>query len=120
MCRTEQLQVSFAGQSLLQTFISSKRPQHRLSAGRTHSKKQRQKEFCMPSFLSKTPFTGEMAGRNKGETGIPWLMEVKALWKKKPSPFPILLPSQSSIDYHFSPFLPLWHTQQVRFTHNTH
>ena len=39
---------------------------------------------------------------------------------KKAIPFPILLPSRPSTGHHFSPFLPLWHTHQVRFTPNTH
>ena len=85
----------------------------------TFQKNKRRKRFACPVFYLKLPLLGRWQGGTKRETRIPWLMDVKAPWKKA-IPFPILLPSQPSIDYYFSPFLPLWHTQQVRFTHNTH
>lgn len=121
MCRTEQLQVS-SRRTVFAAKHSFPARDHNigcLQAGHIPNNKGRKRLAC-PVFYLKLPLLGRWQGGTKGETGIPWLMEVKALWKKKPSPFPILLPSQSSTDYHFSPFLPLWHTQQVRFTLNTH
>ena len=55
----------------------------------TFQKNKRRKRFACPVFYLKLPLLGRWQGGTKRETRIPWLMDVKAPWKKShPLPHP--------------------------------
>lgn len=83
-----------------------------------HAKsKIREETAFTSSYLSRTPSLEEVGGR-KGQIRTPWLMNVQRSTMNRSHLHP--LPSQQSIDQHFSTFFPPWHIKQVKFTHRTH
>lgn len=104
MCSPEQLQVS-SRRTVFAAKHSFPARDHNigcLQARHIPKNKSRKRHAC-PVFYLKLPLLGRWQGGTKGERGIPWLMEVKALWKKSHS---LPHPSAFSIKYRLS-FLTL-------------